>query len=144
MNPPEVNNRGLAPDRCKISVVAIAEWLARLCAAQPGFDQITDIAPLLLSNWRDARERLAVGIKGQRSVADGEYLGMTRHRKVSIDFNPTETIAFGSDPASGWRSGHARGPDYCARVDARRSDGHARGVNRCHRCAKTDFNSELL
>lgn len=47
MNPPEVNNRGLAPDRCEIAVVAIAEWPARLCAAQPGFDQITDITPLL-------------------------------------------------------------------------------------------------
>ncbi len=56
MNPAEVDDRGLAPDGGKIAVTAIVEWLGPLCAAQPGFDQITDIAPLLLGDWCDARE----------------------------------------------------------------------------------------
>ena len=84
---------------------------------QPGFNQITDIAPLLLGDWSDARQWLAVGVEGQRGVADCEYLRMTRHGEVSIDFNPTDTIAFGSYPISGGRSGHAGGPCYSARVD---------------------------
>ena len=58
INPAEVNNRGLASDGGKIAVAAITEWLGSLCAAQPGFDQFTDIAPLLLGDWCDTREWL--------------------------------------------------------------------------------------
>src|ERR1700726_488465 len=126
MNPAEINHRGLASDGGKIGVAAIAEWLGPHCAAQPGFDQITDIAPLLLGDRRDAREWLAIGIDGQRSIADCENLGIARHGEVGIDKNPTDTVAFGSDPISGGRSGNASGPYYGARFDACRSDRHAR------------------
>ena len=94
MNPAEVNDRGLAPDGGKIAIAAIAEWLGPLCVAQPGFNQFTDIAPLLLGDWCDAREWFAVGVEGQRSVADREYLRMTRYGEIGLDYNPTDTIAF--------------------------------------------------
>ena len=69
---------------------------------------------------------------------------MTRHGEVGIDFNPTDTVAFGADPMSGRRSAHAGGPYHCARFDARRADLHARWVDRCHRRAETDLNPKLL
>src|SRR5207253_136428 len=106
MNPAEVNDRGLASDGGKITVVAIVEWFDSLCAAQPGFDQTTDIAPLLLRDWSDARKRLAPGIECQCSVSDSEYLRMTRDGEVGIDFNPTDTVAFSSNPMPGRRSGN--------------------------------------
>ncbi len=79
MNPAEIDDSGLASNSGEIAVVTIVEWLDPLCAVQPGLDQTADIAPLLLGDWSDAREWLAIGVEGQRSVADSEYLRMTRH-----------------------------------------------------------------
>lgn len=100
MDPAEVNDRSLASDGGKITVTAIVEWLDPFCATQPDLDQISDIAPLLLGNGSDARQRFAIGVEGQRRVADSKYLRMTRYGEVGIDFNSTDIIAFDADPLS--------------------------------------------
>jgi hypothetical protein len=47
------------------------------------------------------------------------------HGEVGINFNPTDTVAFGADPMTGRRSGHSGRPYHCARLDARRADLYA-------------------
>ena len=80
----------------------------------------------------------------QRSVAYSEYLRMTGHGEVAIDFNPTDMVAFGADPLSGRRSGNAGGPYHCARFYARRVGRRARRVDRRDRRAEMDLNPQPL
>ena len=97
MNPTEVDHGSLAPDGGKVPVIAIVEW-HNLAALQTGFNKLPDIDPLLLCDWRHTGQRLSDGVDHQRRIANCEDFGMARHRQIGVDLNPTDAVAFGTDP----------------------------------------------
>ena len=62
-----------------------------------------DIASLLLGRRRDARHRIAVGVRDRDRIADGEDIGMARHGEVGFDLQAAGAIGRRAEPFGGGR-----------------------------------------
>src|SRR4051794_36570541 len=71
----ELNHGAVAPDGGKVAVMPVPEriWCP---ATQPGPDRVPDIVSRLLGGGRQPGYRPAVGVQGERRVADDEDLRM--------------------------------------------------------------------
>src|SRR5262249_27089377 len=76
-----------------------------------GFNQIRNIATLLLGHRSNAWQGVAVRTKGVRNVADEENVGMARNRKIRPNEHAPHPVGRNTEPTTGWRR-HDTGTPY--------------------------------
>ena len=116
-HPAEVGDRGRAPDRRQVALVAIAERRARPRRAARADDRSRRSGP---AASRPARRRAAAcrSLQRRRGVADDEDLGMAGDREVGLDHHAARAIERHAERRGERRRGDAGGPEHGARGDA--------------------------
>src|SRR5215469_11144825 len=113
-------------------------------SSDAGFNQIRNIATLLLGNRSDAWQGFAVRIKGMRDVADDENVGMARDRKIRPNEHTPHTVGGNTEPTAGWRRHDTGTPNDGACFDPFAPERYAATIRSCYARLKPDLYAKFF